>query len=454
MLTPPRRRPAPRRAVACAAFAIVVGAIGGAYTTVTGGVAVAESGAARVAPPPTRNPNGPPLGVVPSRSPAAAPSGYSASSTAGRPRAFANTPVTYHGGPVLHASSVYTIFWMPPGYALPPNYSTVINQYFSDVAHDSYLPSNVYGSTVQYFETQPKRFVSYNVANKGPGIDSTLFPKSGCPNYTLADNSKSKVCLTRAQLQKEIAAYVAAHNIPTGLGTQVFLFTPQGVASCFTANALSKGGCYNPVQNNGYCAFHSYFGSGAHAILYANMPYSAINGCRSFQSPNGNPADDVLNNVAHEHNETMSDPLGTAWYDSAGREIGDKCHQKFGKALGSTATGHYNQVINGNHYWLQMLWSNRKKSCVQRNAFPQPIVSFTYTPSQPKRGKKVVFKSSVRQAGESKWTYRWSFPDGGTSKAPNPTHVFTRFIFAGQVVLIVTDTKGDQTRYARLINVQ
>ena len=455
MRTPPRRRSVSSRAVAFAAFAVVVGAIGGAYTTVTGGIAVgAASRDVQAANPPTPNPNGALLGVVPSRPPDARPSEYSTSSAARAPRAAGSSMVTYHGGPVLHASSVYTIFWMPAGFTMPAGYSTLINQYFSDVAHDSYSPSNVYGSTVQYYETKPKRFVSYNVANKGPGIDTTPFPKSGCPNYTLADNTKSQVCLTRVQLQKEIASYVSSRSIPTGAGTQVFLFTPQGVASCNTANALSKGGCYNPLQYNGYCAYHSHFGSGNNVIVYANMPYDALQGCSSGQSPNGNPADAVLNNVAHEHNETMSDPLGTAWYDSAGREIGDKCHLKFGKALGSTGSGSYNQVINGNRYWLQMLWSNRAHACVQRNNFSQPIVSFTYSPSQPKHGKKVVFKSSVKQAGESKWAYRWSFPDGGTSNAANPTHVFPGFVFAGDVVLVVTDTKGDQTRFARTINVQ
>src|SRR5262249_21662458 len=135
------------------------------------------------------------------------------------------------------------------------------------------------------------------------------------------------------------------------------------------------------------------------------MPYSAIQNCASGQSPNGNPAaDSVLNNVAHEHNETISDPLGTAWYDNAGREIGDKCHQKFGKSIGSTSSGQYNQLINGHGYYLQMLWSNRAKGCVLRNTFPQPNISFTYTPSAPKHGQKGVFKSPVREAVEATWS--------------------------------------------------
>src|SRR5207245_6365002 len=64
------------------------------------------------------------------------------------------------------------------------------------------------------------------------------FPNSGCPNYTLSDSTQTTVCLTRAQIQKEIAAYVSSRSIPTGIGTQIFLFTPQLVGSCTTKTAL------------------------------------------------------------------------------------------------------------------------------------------------------------------------------------------------------------------------
>jgi hypothetical protein len=71
----------------------------------------------------------------------------------------------------------------------------------------------------------------------------------------------------------------------------------------------------------------------------------------------------------------------------------------------------------------------------------------------PKHNKRVTFRSTVKQARASRWTYRWTFPDGGTATVANPTHVFKGFIFAGEVVLVVTDTKGDQTRYSRTITV-
>ena len=36
-------------------------------------------------------------------------------------------------------------------------------------------------------------------------------------------------------------------------------------------------------------------------------------------------ADPIISVMSHEHNETMSDPLGTAWYDGSGYENGDEC---------------------------------------------------------------------------------------------------------------------------------
>ena len=52
----------------------------------------------------------------------------------------------------------------------------------------------------------------------------------------------------------------------------------------------------------------------------------------------------------------------------------------------------------------------------------------------------------MKEAGESKFTYKWTFPDGGTSTAKNPTHVFAGVVLAGLVTLIVRDSHGSQTR--------
>ena len=131
-----------------------------------------------------------------------------------------------------------------------------------------------------------------------------------------------------------------------GLGVEYFLFTPQSVATCQTAHALASGGCYDPLRYNGYCAYHSNIGVVAPFTLYANMGFANLRGCTTGISPNANPAADaVINIVSHEQNETMTDPLGNAWYDSNGYEDGDKCETSYGadpreQRVGPVQSGH------------------------------------------------------------------------------------------------------------------
>jgi hypothetical protein len=108
-------------------------------------------------------------------------------------------------------------------------------------------------------------------------------------------------------------------------------------------------------------------GNGNSTILYANMPYDGVSGCESGQSPNGNTAaDSELNVTSHENIEAVTDPLGTAWYDSSGQEIGDKCNFTFGSPLGGAPGGQYNEQISTGNYYLQEEWSNATSACAQR----------------------------------------------------------------------------------------
>src|ERR1700690_3986514 len=86
--------------------------------------------------------------------------------------------VTYHGGPVEHASNVYAIFWVPPAYSFPTGYAALVAQYFTDVAHDSYTATNVFSVTNQYYNGSgaSKKFASYSVAFRGAIVDTKPFP--------------------------------------------------------------------------------------------------------------------------------------------------------------------------------------------------------------------------------------------------------------------------------------
>jgi len=378
--------------------------------------------------------------------------------TAHAATAAASSQVTYHGGPVLHSNGVFAIFWVPPGYSLPSGYESTITQYFTDVAHDSFLTSNVFGVDTQYYDVTKgeKRWISYSVVYRGTNTDTRAFPKSGCADYVLDTKAgtKSKACLTDAQVRAEIKSVIASHNLPTGIENEYFVFTPPGVATCKSGASETSRNCFDPIQQDGYCAYHSHFSPNGHAVLYDVLPYEDSSSvCWSGQSPNGDVGDSVVNTASHEQSESVTDPLGTGWYDSSGNEVGDKCHLVFGPALSSTSTGTYNEVINGHGYWLQEEWSNRARACVQRNTYPQPKVSFAFLPVAPVHGTTVAFKSSVSESGENTFAYRWTFPDGGVSTAKNPSHRFTKSVFVGIVTLIVSDPHGDQTRVTKSITV-
>jgi hypothetical protein len=243
----------------------------------------------------------------------------------------------------------YAIYWIPSGYSVASGYSSVINQYFTDVAADSGKTSNVYYTGTQYYDGSGS--VQYSSSFGGSYTDTNPLPASGC------SDSDTAVCLTDAQEQAEIKKDIAAARWTAGPSTEFFLFTAKGIGSCLTSSECAF---------TYYCAYHSWSGSGSSVILYANMPYADTvpSACGTGQRPNGNEADDTINVTSHEHNETITDEQGNAWYDSAGYEDGDKCAWIFGAASGPNGA-EYNQTINGHHYYLQEEYSNHDRTCIQ-----------------------------------------------------------------------------------------
>jgi hypothetical protein len=79
-------------------------------------------------------------------------------------------------------------------------------------------------------------------------------------------------------------------------------------------------------------------------------------------TPNGSPGADALANIlAHEFEETVTDPVQNAWFNpsfAGGFENGDKCAWQFG-ATYRTATGAVaNARLGGRDYLIQQNWRN------------------------------------------------------------------------------------------------
>lgn len=285
--------------------------------------------------------------------------------------------LTDHGGPVMRQNTVHAIYWIPSGYSVSANFESLIDGYFQNVADASGRSDNDYSVAAQYGDSTAPG--AYRVSFGGSVVDSDPFPANGCTDGPLP------VCLTDAQIQAEIDKMIAAHGWQAGLTNEFFIFTPEEVGSCFDSGSSTCAYSY-------YCAYHSSFTSsfGDGTVVYANEPYAALpaasGACDSGERPNGDAADAEINLVSHEQAESITNPLGNAWYDAAGYEIGDKCAWIFGQPLGSTGgsgTGtDYNEQIGSGKYYLQQEWSDQtfdpksgeQGSCVQRD-LPQLVLT-------------------------------------------------------------------------------
>ncbi len=196
-------------------------------------------------------------------------------------------------------------------------------------------------------------------------------------------------CLTDAQIQRELARFVAAH-LPT-------------------------------------------------MLFYANDPFDADNPrCQDGNYPNGISDGEINGGLSHEHVESITDPIpNDAWTNGVGanqgEEVGDQCNRQRGTPLGTAPNGaEYNQVINGHFYWYQEEWSNLGHTCVQRLTLPDrlPTARERVTAGS---GLDVTFDASRSTAPGGVADFSWQFNDAFAAPTveqttPTMTHTLPRAV--------------------------
>jgi IPT/TIG domain len=288
--------------------------------------------------------------------------------------------LTYHGGPIMTSNTNYTLYWDPSGApAYPAGYESGINRFFEDTAHDSGGLLNINSVLAQYYNGAGE-FASYDSHFGEALIDADPYPANGC--------SAAPICLTDNQLRAELEKYIEAHKLPTDLAHEYFILTPAGVESCYEAASHS---CSAGTKHAVYCAYHSYILLEKGVIVYANDPYVAdlpLECDYGEEHPNENASDaTIAGGLAHEHSESVTDPELNAWFDSKENEVADKCRTfkaatEYGEPLGKAPDGaNYNQVIDGDLYLYQQVWSNEEGACEQR-----VLLAPTITKLSPKTG--------------------------------------------------------------------
>jgi len=364
-------------------------------------------------------------------------------------------PLLYHGGPLMGTGTtpgdvtVVPIFWDPAN-TMSAAYKSVITTYVANVAADDGKPTNVYSADLQYG-------AGYHV-HAGTAITATGAITNGCSpdsGAVYSDNSGYSECVTDAQIQAELNSVLSANSLPHDLAHSYMVLLPKGVESCSDGLDNAQGGQCTISQGGGtFCAYHSNTAADA---VYSDLPFPIYSSPTGFtcgseaslgtnQSPNGElDADVVLDVFSHELNESITDPLGSAWFDRAGNEIADDCAATYGSALGGRPGALYNQTINGAHYLTQEEFSNedyhasKKTGCIQR--VDLPIAAFKVAPRAPRVGRPVRF--NARTSKGSIVAYAWNFDGAATASGRIVKHAFvtrgTHF-----VTLTVTDATGMQ----------
>ncbi|MGO9957462.1 MAG: PKD domain-containing protein [Solirubrobacteraceae bacterium] len=402
------------------------------------------------------------------------------------PTTDANGDVEYNGGPVLHTTSPYLVFWDPSG-ALTTKNRQVLEQYLTDVATDTAETGDTYGVGRQYYDSAGYADAGQTFSAATQAIVDTR-PYPGEPGDCV-EPAGFTACVDDGQVQAELTRLIAADQLPTDGASSESEF-PAGAPTYFvilppaTNECISTGDCLADTAIGGdFCAYHSNYTDGAENVLYGLVPFGVFTvyppkACQSdnpantaFQAPNGDEADQIADDLSHELNEAITDPVGTAWVNyptGDGQELADNCDQygvpadpgdgfspdAYAPTLGGNATPVppdpygtlYDQLINSHGYYTQSLWSNGDTNCELQTPTAALAPSFT-APATAMAGASVSFNpaASTSAAGFSSAT--WSFGDGSAPQFTigSPATVTHSYTAPGDymVTLSVVDIHGN-----------
>jgi hypothetical protein len=216
--------------------------------------------------------------------------------------------ITYHGGPIMATPNVYLIWygnWNQANGSDTPAGQTIVNDFLFGLSASPYYMTNA----------------SY------PGVSGSFSVKgSSTDNYSQGSN------LTDRRIATVVSGAINSGKLPKDGNGIYFVLASSDVAE-------TSGFCTR------YCGWHTYG-----TLSGTNIKYSFVgnaNRCLSAcsiqtNSPNGNPGvDGMVSVIAHELEETNTDPNLNAWYDANGAEDADKCAWTFGQSLSQTTSGAY-----------------------------------------------------------------------------------------------------------------
>jgi hypothetical protein len=242
--------------------------------------------------------------------------------------------IVNHGGPMTPQSvTIYTIMY---GTRFSSTTAALLKTFYGSVGSSSWA----------------NNINSYYPSGHITITGGAIVVNSYSVGYTISDSS----------IQSLISSTISKGGFGSGAASEIYLFLFD-----YTVKYSGFG--------SSWCGYHSFYKKSP-SVAYTNyMVAGSPLGCASTCSvlnalgtnaPNNNfEFDSLVNVIAHEIAEIMTDPQDNAWYfSSTGNENADQCQWTFG-AVQLSNSRYYNEVMGSNKYLIQQVWNKNTQQCSQ-----------------------------------------------------------------------------------------
>ena len=253
-----------------------------------------------------------------------------------------NNGITYHGGPIIDDANGINVYFIWYGdWSKDTAAQTIVTDFMKHLGGSPYTTVNT-----TYYDVEPgptganvvKDWVTTGIHYMGSTTDNYSY------GSTIDDNALSNIVVNA----------VADGRLPLDFNGVIFVIGSADVKE-------TSGFCTL------YCAFHGYATDNAgvnYVSGFIGNPDQCPNSCAQqsvLPTPNNNVAGDgIVNLLAHETEESVSDPFFTAWYnDVTGNENEDMCLWTFGKTYNLPNGSYANMELGERNYLIQRNWVNK-----------------------------------------------------------------------------------------------
>ncbi len=327
--------------------------------------------------------------------------------------------ISYHGGPVIQGTTHVYYIWYG-NWSTDAGANSILTNLAGHIGGSPYFNINTtYGDTTGNVANS----VSYGGSASDPGSLGT----------SLSDNDIGTL----------VANAIGSGQLPLDANGVYFVLTAPGVNE--TSGFLTQ-----------YCGWHTYGTLGSTNVKFAfvgdaqgpNLGACAVQSV----SPNGDAGADAMASViAHELEESVTDPELDAWYDSAGNENADKCAWTFGTTYNATNGSAANMALGGLNYLIQQNWLNASGGKCALSYSSTPDFSVSVSPASQtvlQGGTTGNYTLTATPSGGFTGTVSWTVtpPTGITASAVSSSGTFTltaaTTLAPGSYSIPVTGTSG------------